>query len=60
MKKSNQFDEVVVGNLKIKAFDYNYKLCWFFGQQSKGPNHTWAKDDLNVDGLCKKLSDDLF
>ena len=22
--------------------------------------HTWAKDDLNVDGLCKKLRDDLF
>ena len=27
MKKSNQFGEVVVGNLKIKALDYDYKLC---------------------------------
>ena len=26
MKKLNQFDEFVVGNLKIKAFDSNYKL----------------------------------
>ena len=23
-------------------------------------SHTWAKDDLNVDGLCKKFRDDLF
>ena len=37
-KKSNQFDEVVVGNLKIKAFDYDNKLWWIFGQQSEGPN----------------------
>ena len=29
-KKSNQFGEVVVWNLKIKAFDYEYKLCWAF------------------------------
>ena len=27
---------------------------------SVSQRHTWAKDDLNVDGLCKKLCDDLF
>ena len=27
---SLQFDEVVVvGNLEIKAIDYDHKLCWF-------------------------------
>ena len=25
-----------------------------------GVQHTWAKGNLGVDGLCKKLFDDLF
>ena len=29
MKKSNQFGEIVVGNLEIKASDNDYKLCCF-------------------------------
>ena len=27
-KKSKKFGEFVVGNLKIKAFNYDYKLCY--------------------------------
>ena len=55
-KKSNQFDELV-GNLKIKAFIYDYRLCWYILIFVKSENLiTCCFEVMNAHYLRKKIS----